>query len=203
MAFLNSVTTQNFWETADTIYRYSLQYGQRLAGLSADISKSEVRNFDSLLKETKKVGQQYMKDFWKHYFFRNWRRSQKPWISWLEQMLAKQTRGSTSGQWWLPSLRMRLNSSLPWSDWLLFMWSLKHFFLQFLRLATNTWLNNQQTLLPVPLLYSIDILTWPYLSVLMWYQNITTKLVLLVNEQCTSWRTFVWISICDTNDLIT
>ena len=48
---------------ANTIYRYSLQYGQRLAGLSADISKSEVRNFDSLLKETKKVGQQYMKDF--------------------------------------------------------------------------------------------------------------------------------------------
>jgi len=33
---------------------YSLQYGERLAGLSANISKSEVRNFDSLLQETKK-----------------------------------------------------------------------------------------------------------------------------------------------------
>ena len=35
--------------------RYSLQYGERLAGLSANISKSEVRNFDDLLRETKKV----------------------------------------------------------------------------------------------------------------------------------------------------
>jgi len=33
---------------------YSLQYGERLAGLSANISKSEVRNFDDLLRETKK-----------------------------------------------------------------------------------------------------------------------------------------------------
>lgn len=37
------------------ISRYSLQYGERLAGLSANISKSEVRNFGVLLKETKKV----------------------------------------------------------------------------------------------------------------------------------------------------
>lgn len=33
---------------------YSLQYGERLAGLSANISKTEVRNFDDLLRETKK-----------------------------------------------------------------------------------------------------------------------------------------------------
>ena len=44
--------------------RYSLQYGERLAGLSANISKSEVRNFDDLLKETKKVAK-------KHYLFLN------------------------------------------------------------------------------------------------------------------------------------
>ena len=50
------VTTSYFFaDYTKSISRYSLQYGERLAGLSANISKSEVRNFDSLLQETKKV----------------------------------------------------------------------------------------------------------------------------------------------------